>query len=267
MITVEHLKKSYKATGTLFGSTKKHVLKDVSFQLNRGECLGIVGESGSGKSTLSRILLGLERYDGGAIHIDGLPHKTWLKQNKGKFSVVFQDYRTSVNPNWTIGQILAEPLHMLRSASKDREQYDRREAIIMELLERVQLPSSYLNKYPHELSGGQLQRICIARALTTHPRYLILDEAISSLDVSVQSQILTLLQELQRDFQLTYLFIAHDLQAVAYLCNRLAFLRDGVIIEELDCNHFTCAQSEYVEKLVNSVLPFQSTFNTKNITM
>ncbi|WP_209444145.1 ABC transporter ATP-binding protein [Paenibacillus ihuae] len=133
--------------------------------------------------------------------------------------------------------------------------------IIAELMERVELTLDYLNKYPHELSGGQLQRVCIARALTTRPRYLVFDEAISSLDVSVQFQILSLLKELQREFQLTYLFIAHDLQAVAYLCNRLAFLKDGIIIEELDCNHFMCAQSEYVKLLVSSILPFQSRFN------
>lgn len=262
MITVQHLEKSYKATGALFGSAKKYVLTDVSFQLKRGECLGIVGESGSGKSTLARILLGLERYNGGCIQIDGLPHKQWIKQNKGKMSVVFQDYRSSVNPNWTIGQIIAEPLNMPGNRKRAQEQHRRKQpdAIVLELLERVQLPGSYLNKHPHELSGGQLQRVCIARALTTRPQYLILDEAISSLDVSVQSQILTLLKELQADYQLTYLFIAHDLQAVAYLCNRLAFLRDGVIIEELDCNHFTCAESNYVKQLVNSVIPFYSSY-------
>lgn len=258
MITVENLQKSYKADRGLRNHTQKHVLTDVSFHLNDGDCLGIVGESGSGKSTLSRILLGLETSDGGTIRIDDVPHKKWIKQNKGKFSVVFQDYRTSVNPNWTLRQIIEEPLYMLRSGKNAHADH---EAIIAELMERVELPLDYLKKYPHELSGGQLQRVCIARALTTRPRYLVLDEAISSLDVSVQSQILSLLKELQREFQLTYLFIAHDLQAVAYLCNRLAFLRDGVIIEELDCNHFMCAQSEYVKLLVNSILPFQSRFN------
>lgn len=257
MIQVEHLQKSYTSSRGLWGRSRQEILTDVSFHLNDGDCLGIVGESGSGKSTLSRILLGLEAYDGGKIQIDGLPHHKWIKQNKGKFSVVFQDYRTSVNPNWTLRQIVEEPLRMLQGS---KPQQISNEALIAELMERVQLPLNDLDKYPHELSGGQLQRICIARALTTHPRYLILDEAISSLDVSVQSQILTLLKELQADYELTYLFIAHDLQAVAYLCNRLAFLRDGIILEELDCNHYTCAQSEYVNQLVGSVLPFESRF-------
>lgn len=261
MITVEHLKKSYKTTGTMLGAAKQHVLTDVSFHLRHGECLGIVGESGSGKSTLSRILLGLERYDGGTILIDGMSHNKWVKQNKGKMSVVFQDYRTSVNPNWTIEQIIAEPLNMLRQSEGGRKQHA---AIIAELMERIQLPRGYLHKHPHELSGGQLQRICIARALTTRPRYLVLDEAISSLDVSVQSQILTLLKELQAEYSLTYLFIAHDLQAVTYLCDRLAFLRGGVIIEELDCNHIHSAQNEYVQQLVGSVLPFQSAFGGRS---
>lgn len=254
MIVVKNIKKSYKEPGGLFRSNKKEVLSDLSFHMNIGDCLGIIGESGSGKSTLSRILLGLESYDGGEIEIDGLPHKQWIRQNKGKLSVVFQDYRTSVNPSWTIQQIIEEPLKMLGSNSKDNKE------IINNLLDRVQLQENCLQKYPHELSGGQLQRICIARALTTRPKYLILDESISSLDVTVQSQILTLLKELQSAFQLTYLFIAHDLQAVAYLCNRLAFLRDGSIIEELDCNHFTCAESQYVNQLLDSVLLFKSTY-------
>lgn len=262
MIQVEHLQKSYITGRGLWSRSRQEVLTDVSFHLNEGDCLGIVGESGSGKSTLSRILLGLETYDGGRIRIEDQPHQQWIKQNKGKFSVVFQDYRTSVNPNWTLRQILEEPLRMLHGGKPQQAQS---EAVIAELMERVQLPLDYLEKYPHELSGGQLQRICIARALTTRPRYLILDEAISSLDVSVQSQILTLLKELQADYQLTYLFIAHDLQAVAYLCNRLAFLRDGVILEELDCNHYTCAKSEYVNELVSSVLPFESKFTREGV--
>ncbi|WP_209444144.1 ATP-binding cassette domain-containing protein [Paenibacillus ihuae] len=118
MITVDNLQKSYRAGSGLRDHTQKHVLTDVSFHLNDGECLGIIGESGSGKSTLSRILLGLETFDGGNIWIDGMPHKKWIKQNKGKFSVVFQDYRTSVNPKWTVQQIIEEPLNILRSEKK-----------------------------------------------------------------------------------------------------------------------------------------------------
>lgn len=258
VITVEHIKKSYKISGGLLRSKEKTVLKDVSFHLNDGDCLGIIGESGSGKSTLSRILLGLESYDHGTIIINGQPHKHWIKQNKGKISVVFQDYRTSVNPNWTIKQIIEEPLNMLGKIKSEPAECEK---IIAELMEKVQLSIEYLVKYPHELSGGQLQRVCIARALTTRPKYIILDEAISSLDVSVQSQILSLLKEIQTDYNISYLFIAHDLQAVAYLCNRLAFLRDGRIIEELDCNHFTCAESEYVNQLLESIIPFHSNFS------
>lgn len=260
MISVEHIKKSYKKPHSIFRSTSKEILSDVTFHINDGDCLGIIGESGSGKSTLSRLLLGLERYDSGSITIDGIPHTQWVKQNKGKISVVFQDYRTSVNPSWSIKQIIEEPLVMLGKAHTTKIHPNGYDTFIAELMEQVGLSTSYLTKYPHELSGGQLQRVCIARALTTRPKYLILDEAISSLDVSIQSQILTLLKELQAEYQLTYLFIAHDLQAVAYLCNRLAFLRDGYIIEELDCNHFTCASSDYVNELLNSVLPFQSTY-------
>lgn len=257
MITVEHVKKSYKKQSGLFQSSSKEILSDVSLRIQDGDCLGIIGESGSGKSTLSRLLLGLEAYDDGRIIIDGVAHKQWLKENKGKMSVVFQDYRTSVNPNWRIEQIIQEPFFLL---NKGKLPLHAIKKSIEVLMERVELPLQYLEKYPHELSGGQLQRACIARALTTYPKYLILDEAISSLDVSVQAQILTLLKELQDEYKLTYIFIAHDLQAVAYLCNRLAFLREGVIIEQLDCNHFTCAQSPYVNELLASVLPFQSSY-------
>lgn len=257
MIIMEHVKKSYKKRGRIFQTSSNEILSDVNLHIQDGDCLGIIGESGSGKSTLARILLGLEAYDDGVITIDGLSHKQWLKQNKGKCSVVFQDYRTSVNPNWTIKQIIQEPFFIF---NKGKPLTQMMKSSIEALMERVELPIHYLEKYPHELSGGQLQRVCIARALITHPEYLILDEAISSLDVSVQSQILLLLKELQEEYKLTYVFIAHDLQAVAYLCNRLAFLRDGRIIEQLDCNHFTCAQSDYVNELLDSVLPFQSSY-------
>ncbi|CAH1198916.1 dipeptide/oligopeptide/nickel ABC transporter ATP-binding protein [Paenibacillus sp. JJ-223] len=258
MISVKHVKKRYKMPGKFLRPVQKNVLTDVSFHLNEGDCLGIIGESGSGKSTLSRMLLGLEQHDGGEIQIDGVPHKKWIRQNKGKISVVFQDYRTSVNPNWTIGQIIEEPLNMLGDMKTNQVE---RTQWIASLVGKVQLPADVLSRHPHELSGGQLQRVCIARALTTRPKYVVLDEAISSLDVSVQAQILTLLKDLQSEFRLSYLFIAHDLQAVAYLCNRLAFLRDGRIIEELDCNHFTCAESDYVNHLLESIIPFKSDYN------
>lgn len=253
MLEVNNLKKSFDHPKRIFDKEKrKVVIENITFQLFEGDCLGIVGESGSGKSTLARILLGLENYDEGSVLIDGVPAGKWLKQYRGGMGVVFQDYRTSVNPNWIIKQIMEEPLHLVGKKTVEND------LLIIEMLEKVQLSSNCLKKYPHELSGGQLQRICIARALLTKPKYLILDEAISSLDISIQTQILDLLTQLQKDLNLTYLFIAHDLMAVSGVCNRVAFLNKGRIIEEIECKHLNCAKSAYAKSLLESVIEFKS---------
>lgn len=253
MIEVKQLKKTYQTNTSFFKKNRKVILEEVSFKVFEGDCLGIVGESGSGKSTLSRILLGLEPYDAGNVMIDGQALHVWQKKNKGLFSVVFQDYLTSVNPDWTIRKIIEEPMKLTN-------QLDEADKRIFKLLKQVRLNAEILNKFPHELSGGQLQRICIVRALSTHPKYLILDEAITSLDVSTQSQILKMLVRLQKAYNLTYLFIAHDLMAVSSICNRVAFLQSGRIVEELDCHHLNCATSTYALHLLDSVMDFYSDY-------
>lgn len=253
MIEVKQLKKTYQKKTSFFEKNRKVILEEVSFKLYEGDCLGIVGESGSGKSTLSRILLGLETYDAGNVMIDGECLHIWQKKNRGMFSVVFQDYLTSVNPDWTIRKIIEEPMRLTN-------QLDEADIRISKLLEQVRLNRDILNKYPHELSGGQLQRICIVRALSTHPKYLILDEAITSLDVSTQSQILKMLVRLQKAYNLTYLFIAHDLMAVSSICNRVAFLQSGRIVEEIDCHHLNCATTSYARQLLDSMMDFHSNF-------
>lgn len=253
MIEVKELKKTYQKKTSFFKKNRKVILEEVSFKLYEGDCLGIVGESGSGKSTLSRILLGLEPYDAGNVMVDGESLHIWQKKNRGMFSVVFQDYLTSVNPDWTIRKIIEEPMRLTN-------QLGEADIRISQLLEQVRLNKDILNKYPHELSGGQLQRVCIVRALGTHPKYLILDEAITSLDVSTQSQILKMLVDLQKAYNLTYLFIAHDLMAVSSICNRVAFLQSGRIVEEIECHHLNCATSPYPRQLLDSMMDFHSNF-------
>lgn len=249
-VEVNHLFKSYHKGGVFFKKDKSAVLNGIHFHISKGECLGLVGESGSGKSTLSRLILGLEKPSSGEVKVEGIPVSIWMKKNKGKMSVVFQDYTTSVNPNFTIGSVIAEPLIALKQVSNLNDH-------IESLLTKVGLPHNFMDKYPHELSGGQLQRVCIARAISTNPAFIVLDEAISSLDVSIQAQILELLQSLQRGMNMTYLFVAHDLQAVAKLCDRILFLYDGKIVEELKSNKLFEAENEYAKALLQSVMPFQ----------
>lgn len=202
-LQVKDINKSYRKYGKI---EKQQVLKDVNFIIKEGECVGLLGESGSRKSTLSRLILGLEKPDSGSILIEDLNVKKWIKENQGKMSVVFQDYTSSSNPNFTVKEIILEPLKVLGK----KENLDK-------------ITEDLLDRYPHELSGGQLQRVCIARSISTKPKFIVLDEAISSLDVSIQAQILELLKDLKDELNITYLFIAHDLQVVTYLCDRIIF--------------------------------------------
>lgn len=245
-LNVENLYKSYSKQKKIKDT---YVLKDISFSIEKGECVGLIGESGSGKSTLSRLILGLEKMDSGSVNIEGKSIKNWIRHNKGKMSVVFQDYTSSVNPNFTVKDIISEPLYAL--GNKYNLDY-----IIESLLEKVELPLYLIERYPHELSGGQLQRVCIARAISTKPEFIVLDEAISSLDVSIQAQILDLLKKLKKDLNITYLFITHDLQSVAYLCDRVLFLYKGEIVENIDSSNLSNVRNDYSKKLLSSVMPF-----------
>ncbi|KAJ50785.1 nickel transport system ATP-binding protein [Clostridium tetanomorphum] len=220
LLQVNDVYKSYSKIGLSRGKDKLNVLQGISFCVKEGDCVGLIGESGSGKSTLSRLILGLEKANSGSITIEGQPVKKWIKENQGQMSVVFQDYTSSANPRFTIKEVIAEPLIALGRKGKIEEKVE-------ELLNRVGLSKSLMYRYPHELSGGQLQRVCIARAISTNPMFMVLDEAISSLDVSIQAQILQLLKELKKDLNMTYLFIAHDLQAVASVCDEVLFLYRG----------------------------------------
>jgi ABC-type oligopeptide transport system ATPase subunit len=224
----------------------------VSFTLAKGEALGLVGESGSGKSTVARLIVGLERATSGSIRLagrelTGLSASAWRPLRR-KVQLVFQDPTSSLDPRQTAGAIVAEPLAIHRLA-KPRE----RRARALELLEAVGLSAAHAGRYPHELSGGQRQRVGIARALALAPELVVCDEPVSALDVSIRSQILNLLHELQQRFALAYLFIAHDLAVVRALCPRIAVMQGGKIVELGEREElFARPRHEYTRRLLAS---------------
>lgn len=234
LVEVQHLQQYFPAGGR--GKHKKFVqaVDDVSFFINKGETLGLVGESGCGKTTVGRTLLRLYEPTDGKIIYDG--NVIFDKENKvavnmlpfrRKMQMVFQDPYASLDPRMTIGDIVGEPIDIHHLAANKAE---RREKIIS-LLERVGLNSEHANRYPHEFSGGQRQRIGIARALAIEPEFIVCDEPISALDVSIQSQIINLLHDLQQQLGLTFLFIAHDLNIVKYISDRIAVMYLGNVVE------------------------------------
>src|SRR5699024_1589110 len=227
-------------------------IDNVSFDVNRGEVVGLVGESGSGKSTLGRCAMGLVKASAGHVAVCGTAITTLsprqLRPMRHEFSMVFQDPASSLNPRQTLGEIVAKPLK-LHSQLGSRDVSHR----VKEMLERVRVPSSWVDRYPHELSGGQRQRIGIARALVLSPRLLIADEPTSALDVSVQATVLDLFKELQNDLGFSCLFITHDLGVVEELADRIAVLTSGSLVEfgnAVEVLHHS--QEDYTRKLVLS---------------
>jgi len=233
ILRVEGLKKYFPITrGILFKKTIAEVkaVDGVSFELAAGETLGLVGESGCGKTTTARTILRLEEPTEGAAYYEGQDifamNQSQLRELRGEISVIFQDPYASLNPRMTVGNIVGEPLTIHGSVAKQ----DRRKKT-QELLEVVGLNPNYINRYPHQFSGGQRQRIGIARALAVDPRVIIADEPVSALDVSVQAQVVNLLEDIQKEFGVSYLFIAHDLSVVRHLCDRIAVMYLGRIVE------------------------------------
>ena len=245
----------------VFGKERQTVLNNVSFYLKKGECLGIIGESGSGKSTLGKVILGLQRPENGIVIIDNINlYKYKNKMNKKLryvISVVFQDYVSSVNPRFTVMRTLDEAINVHTINTGEHLDKINRRNMAIELLNNVGLDESFLKRYPHELSGGQLQRICIARAVAVHPKIILLDEAVSSLDVSTQTQLMDYLIKLRNIYGFSYIFITHDLSTITYLCDRVLFFNSGNIVEEVDdIKNLNNVKTEYALELLNSVKTF-----------
>lgn len=252
LFEVNGITKSYKEKG-LFKKKIKKVLNNVSFSLKKGECLGIIGESGSGKSTLGRLLIGLEKPDSGEIKFqDKDIHKEANQISRKELSIVFQDYFSSVNPRFKVADIIAEPLKLNTNLSSS----DLRKEL-EKLIVDVGLKVEFLDRYAHELSGGQLQRVCIARAISTKPKFIMLDEAVSSLDISTQVEILNLLQELKKSYSLSYIFVTHDLLTLTYICDSVIFFKEGRIVEKVDSLEKLCeVKDDYSKALLDAVIEF-----------
>ncbi|MED5598177.1 ABC transporter ATP-binding protein [Janthinobacterium sp. P210006] len=234
VLVVNNLSKSFYTREGLFGKREFQAVKDVSFTLPRGKTLGVVGESGSGKTTVGLTLLRLHQATGGTAMFHGkdliaMPNKEYLPY-KRRIQIIFQNPYASLNPRFTVGQILLEPMRIHKIGADDKE----RIAKAYWLLEKVGLPEQAFHRYPHEFSGGQRQRIAIARCLTMQPEILVCDESVSALDVSVQAQVLNLLQDLQDEFGLSYIFISHDLSVVKYIADQVMVMHKGQVVELAD---------------------------------
>ena len=236
LLEVRNLVKHFYVSGGLFGGREGVVraVDDVSFAIHRGETLGLVGESGCGKTTTGRCILQLERPTRGQILFEDRDLATLgpeeLRAVRRRMQVIFQDPYSSLNPRMTVGQIITEPLAVHRIVADPV----KREARVQELLGHVGLLPQHARRYPHQLSGGQRQRVGIARALAMEPALIVCDEPVSALDVSIQAQIINLLEDLQREFGLTYLFVAHDLSVVRHISDRVAVMYLGRIVELAD---------------------------------
>ena len=256
ILEINNLKKHFPLKKSIFGNTLSWVyaVDGVSFKVRKGRTLGLVGESGCGKTTIGRTILRLIESTDGSIVYNGqdITHLKGeeLRQLRRKIQIIFQDPYASLNPRMTIGTAIQEPMliHKLGANKKERQE------MANSLMEKVGLHHSMLKRYPHEFSGGQRQRICIARALAVKPEFLVCDESVSALDVSVQAQILNLLLDLQNELDLTYIFISHDLAVVKFIADELAVMDQGKMVEMADALEiYQSPKDEYTKKLLNAI--------------
>lgn len=257
LVQVEHLRQYFPAGG--YGKRKKFIqaVDDVSFSIRRGETLGLVGESGCGKTTTGRSILRLYEPTGGKFIYDGnvvfdVEQKVFadMLPYRKKMQIVFQDPYASLDPRMTVGDIVGEAIDVHKLAANKKERYD----IIIEMLRRVGLNSEHANRYPHEFSGGQRQRVGIARALAVNPEFIVCDEPISALDVSIQAQVINMFEDLQAEIGLTYLFIAHDLSAVKHISNRIGVMYLGRMVELADSYELiTNSLHPYTKSLISAI--------------
>jgi peptide/nickel transport system ATP-binding protein len=252
LFELRDLIKTYRVSQGLFaGSRPLHALRNLSLEIKRGEVLGLVGESGCGKSTLAKILLRLEAPTSGDILFDGRPFSSIGRTELSEVvQPIFQDPYSSLNPRKTIRQLIEMPLVV----HGNRDKKDRKERVL-KMLDLMALPTRMMNIYPDQMSGGQRQRVAIARALITEPDMIICDEPTSALDVSVQAQVLNLLMSLRQEFNLTYLFISHDLAVVEHIADRVAVMYLGKVVEEAPVAEiFESPKHPYTEALLQSIL-------------
>ena len=257
LVEVQHLQQYFPAGGV--GKNRKYVqaVDDVSFAIRKGETLGLVGESGCGKTTTGRTLLRLYEPTGGKIYYDG--NLLFDKENKiavdmlpyrRRMQIVFQDPYASLDPRMTIGDIVGEGIDIHHLAENEKDRHDK----IIALLERVGLNSEHANRYCHEFSGGQRQRVGIARALAVNPEFIVCDEPVSALDVSIQAQVVNMFEDLQQEMGLTYLFIAHDLSVVKHISNRIGVMYLGKMVELADSYELiTHSIHPYTRSLISAI--------------
>ncbi len=257
LLEVQHLRKYYPVKSGMFRTEYNQAVEDVTFSLYAGETLGVVGESGCGKSTLGRSILRLLEPTSGRVIYDGVPIYDGEKKKqvsmlpyRKRMQIIFQDPSASLDPRMTVGEIIGEALSVHRPDLKGKAYRER----INELLETVGLNSEHSNRFPHEFSGGQQQRVGIARALAVEPEFIVCDEPISALDVSIQSQVVNMLEDLQKERSLTYLFIAHDISVVRHISNRIGVMYLGQMVELAE-SYELCSEPlhPYTKSLLSAV--------------